>query len=879
MAVFKMLPIHNSARGGRYNYYAKDGSERAVYFGSNFGAKDIKDAEEQFRIVREQFPTQRHVADGKKERQAYQTIVSFQPHNIGALAGPDGKADPERIGEYAHELARRIGIADKHQYFITVHFDKENPHFHLVLNATSHITGQKYDDSFSGIRGRDPNDELAREYGIRQPENRKRGVERPPDGVLRAAERGAPAYSWKLDLESRVTEAAAMSTSVSTFREQLRERGVDIHERGAGFSYGFEDPRRERHVVKASRLPEECQKPALLRQFESHREALKENGWEGLHRKMKEHAANTPQWKREAEGRLELVMRHATSYGDLERRLSSQRTPVSLEKGSDGFAAIHLKDPDGVAHRIGANELTVPHSRLALEARFAENRQRKALMGQVYQVLRRSTSEQEFRANLERVQVRLEEQRGRYYYRALSPGGPEKALPGEALSKDLRTEAVRNRLQENAARRNTDDPTRGIAREEHDKHRFRALTREERVASRDLGRELRHTIRDAGTRGHYEELLRRSGIEYHKDAEGHLAVRWGKQDIPARGALARLSPERFEENRAFLDAYGHMARAYAGADQRAALERALQGAGVSSPAFGTGAAEGEITYKGHTWPAASFRKVDPLRFDENKAHDALRQELAEAFRHSTTVDRYHQELARRGIEIRGEEIRHRGQQFNEKDFGRLSPSRYEEAAARRQLHGVLSGAFKASASPKEYRERLLAAGVSGTRTPEGSLEIHYQGRTYSPRSFRDLDPERAESAFIKREMRQVLNEVRRQSSGAGEYLEAARRRGIEYTAGPHPSFQYKGETFRASTLGNADPDRAQFYTPQYGHFALSAAKRGVQTATRVLAAEIVRNSYDGHAGDADPTRKRRRRRRRGMDSDGGFAPAADMETF
>ena len=198
----------------------------------------------------------------------------LDPRDMGNLASPDGAPNYRKLVELGEKWAERNGIAARHQFLVVAHGDKPHPHVHVCWNSVAHVDGKKWHSDRAFLeKARDSTDHLAR--GTESaPSPAERNPFSPPDKVLRAVARGADPYSWKVDLRIRIADAARSSVHEEDFKKKLAQRGVELRQRGGGYSYSFRDPSDQLRVARAGRLGEEYQRGPLLERLEVQRKDL-----------------------------------------------------------------------------------------------------------------------------------------------------------------------------------------------------------------------------------------------------------------------------------------------------------------------------------------------------------------------------------------------------------------------------------------------------------------------------------------------------------------------------------------------------------------------------------------------------------------------------
>lgn len=351
-----------------------EAGSRVQSLGGSVVGRDSESIEREFRSTRTQF-------GGAEGREYYHVALSFERHDLGDLARPDGNPDFDRIRDYGEQWAREAGIAQKFDHLVVVHGEKEHPHVHVVWNARG-LEGPKYHgDKHSLDRLRDVNDRLAREHGIQRELDRVRDPHRPSDKFIRQAERGGGRYSWKLDMQDRIREAARRALSEEDFRERLSARGVELRIRGEKYSYSMKDRFKKVRAVREGRLGETYQRDHILEKFSRQREQLDRDP-EGYMRRLKDERTVRYSWQRDLRGRIIESLRTAKNHEAFAEGL--QRQGVGARLSEDGLYRFTFKD------RHGFNHEDVPAGRLygGRADRIASRIQENAEVGDRFQTVR-----------------------------------------------------------------------------------------------------------------------------------------------------------------------------------------------------------------------------------------------------------------------------------------------------------------------------------------------------------------------------------------------------------------------------------------------------------------------------------------------------------
>jgi hypothetical protein len=363
MPVLKISHGDRSAKMTDYLFSQGAESGRLQALGGNVVGRDPVTVEHEFQETRDFYG----YAGG---RQYYHVALSFERADLGDMTTPDGAPDYGRIRDYGEEWAKETGIADKYEYLVVVHGEKDHPHAHVVWNATG-LDGRKYhDDKHNLDRLRDVNDRLARSHGIQRELDRVRDPHRPSDRFIRQAERGGGRYSWKLDMQDRIREAGRRAFSEEEFRRRLKEKGVELRIRGEKYSFGMTDAHGKHRAIREGRLGEPYQRAHLVVKFGQQKEQLRRDP-EGYRRRLKEEQAGRYSWQRDLRGRIIETLRTAKNHEAFAEALGRQG--VSARLGEDGLYRFSFRDRHGLEHRDVSAERLYRGTNDRISTRLQEN--------------------------------------------------------------------------------------------------------------------------------------------------------------------------------------------------------------------------------------------------------------------------------------------------------------------------------------------------------------------------------------------------------------------------------------------------------------------------------------------------------------------------
>ena len=366
MPVLKISVGGDSSKMISYLLNQNQAGDRVQTMGGNVVGRDAESIEREFRETRDFY-----ARDGA--RQYYHVALSFERHDLGDLAKPDGTPDHAKIRDYGEAWAKEAGIGDRYDYLVVVHGEKEHPHAHVVWNATGQ-EGRKYNSDSRNIdRLRDVNDRLARSHGIQRELDRVRDPHRPSDKFIRQAERGGNRYSWKLDMQERIREAGRRAFSEDEFKTRLRERGVELRIRGDKYSYSMTDRGGKHRASREGRLGESYQRVHLVEKFAQQKEQLRRDP-EGYRRRLRDEQAGPYSWQRDLRGRIIEALRTSKHHEAFREAL--ERKGVTAKLGEDGLYRFSFKDPQGLVHQDVSAQRLYQSTPDRISNRIQENAER-----------------------------------------------------------------------------------------------------------------------------------------------------------------------------------------------------------------------------------------------------------------------------------------------------------------------------------------------------------------------------------------------------------------------------------------------------------------------------------------------------------------------
>lgn len=213
--------IKRSASASRLVNYAE---KRAVLKdGLNL---DVDYAKSQFKQVREVYGNQ-----GKT--QAYASRISFSPKEFD----PTNEDDQQKALDIAKEVYQKT--YPNQQVALYEHADTDALHIHAVIGAIDLETGKKMHGNWQEYREKlvHNTDEIVQKHGLEVTKVDPERYEKRSMAEIKMQDRGQP--TWKDQIRQAVdsTMSNPLIRDFQTFRDDLKQKAIDVWERGKDLTY------------------------------------------------------------------------------------------------------------------------------------------------------------------------------------------------------------------------------------------------------------------------------------------------------------------------------------------------------------------------------------------------------------------------------------------------------------------------------------------------------------------------------------------------------------------------------------------------------------------------------------------------------------------
>lgn len=187
---------------------------------------DVEYAKSHFKRVREVYGNQ-----GKT--QAYASRISFSPKEFD----PTNEDDQQKALDIAKEVYQKT--YPNQQVALYEHADTDALHIHAVIGAIDLETGQKMHGNWQEYREKlvHNTDEIVQKHGLEVTKVDPERYEKRSMAEIKMQDRGQP--TWKDQIRQAVdsTMSNPLIRDFQTFRDDLKQKAIDVWERGKDLTY------------------------------------------------------------------------------------------------------------------------------------------------------------------------------------------------------------------------------------------------------------------------------------------------------------------------------------------------------------------------------------------------------------------------------------------------------------------------------------------------------------------------------------------------------------------------------------------------------------------------------------------------------------------
>lgn len=187
---------------------------------------DVDYAKTQLKQVRE-------IYGNSGSTEAYASRIAFSPNEL----------DPKNPDDQRKALAIARDIYEKtypnQQVALYEHADTDSLHIHAVIGAINLETGNKMHGNWHEFREKlvENTDEIVKNYGLEPTVRDPERYEKRSMAEIKLAKKGKS--SWKDEIRQTVDSVMSVAhiSDFETFRDALREKAIEVYERGKDLTY------------------------------------------------------------------------------------------------------------------------------------------------------------------------------------------------------------------------------------------------------------------------------------------------------------------------------------------------------------------------------------------------------------------------------------------------------------------------------------------------------------------------------------------------------------------------------------------------------------------------------------------------------------------
>lgn len=187
---------------------------------------DVDYAKTQLKQVRE-------IYGNSGSTEAYASRIAFSPNELD----PKNPDDQRKALAIARDIYEKT--YPKQQVALYEHADTDSLHIHAVIGAINLETGNKMHGNWHEFREKlvENTDEIVKNYGLEPTVRDPERYEKRSMAEIKLAEKGKP--SWKDEIRQTVDSVMSVAhiSDFETFRDALREKAIEVYERGKDLTY------------------------------------------------------------------------------------------------------------------------------------------------------------------------------------------------------------------------------------------------------------------------------------------------------------------------------------------------------------------------------------------------------------------------------------------------------------------------------------------------------------------------------------------------------------------------------------------------------------------------------------------------------------------
>ena len=278
---------------------------------------DVDYAKTQLKQVRE-------IYGNSGSTEAYASRIAFSPDELD----PKNPDDQRKALAIARDIYKKT--YPNQQVALYEHADTESLHIHAVIGAINLETGNKMHGNWHEFREKlvKNTDEIVKNYGLEPTVRDPERYEKRSMAEIKLAEKGKP--SWKDEIRQTVDSVMSVAhiSDFETFRDALREKAIEVYERGKDLTYQLSGTN---YKARGNKLGTAYEKETIFNELERREQRQRDTTHTNATTINNGIAGTTPDNERTAE-----LSRDASSItGDAGHRNQPEFNANSTDNGQD----------------------------------------------------------------------------------------------------------------------------------------------------------------------------------------------------------------------------------------------------------------------------------------------------------------------------------------------------------------------------------------------------------------------------------------------------------------------------------------------------------------------------------------------------------------
>ncbi|AYW46884.1 relaxase/mobilization nuclease domain-containing protein [Tetragenococcus koreensis] len=211
----------------------------------------------------------REVYGNTGKTQAYASRIAFSPKEFD----PQNETDQQKTLDIAKEVYEKT--YPNQQIALYEHIDTDSLHIHAVIGAIDLETGKKMHGDWHEFRDRlvHNTDEIVEQHGLEVTQPDPNRTEKRSMAEIKMTERGQS--TWKDQIRHSVDETMGnpLIRDFQAFRDDLKQKAIDVWERGKGLTYQLIGTN---YKTRGTKLGTDYEKETIYHELERRQEQYQE---------------------------------------------------------------------------------------------------------------------------------------------------------------------------------------------------------------------------------------------------------------------------------------------------------------------------------------------------------------------------------------------------------------------------------------------------------------------------------------------------------------------------------------------------------------------------------------------------------------------------